>query len=320
MARTVTLVPGDGTGAQQADLVRQILTHAGIELDWDVHTPVDGKVTPQMLTSARDSGAVLVGYQHDKAGGERPVIVQLRKELGVWADLRPLKSQRGLQSRFDDVDLLVVRETSEDIYAAMEHESILGVYESFKVTTRAACERIARYAFDEARRRGRGKVTIVHKANIMKQSDGMFLRTAQRIAEDYSDIAVDDCIVDALTMKLVARPSQFDVLLCGNLFGDIIGDLGAGLVGGAINAPSIAKGAGTTVFSASSGARRVASDTNPLVLLHPALYLARHLGFKAEADRVGEAISDVLAAGFVPMSLGGSADGETVVRELCARL
>jgi isocitrate dehydrogenase (NAD+) len=217
----------------------------------------------------------------------------LRRDLGLFAQLRPAKPVAGLPCRFQETDLLVVREITEDVYAHLEHESIPGVFESLKVTTRAACERIARYAFELARLQGRKRVTIVHKANIMKLSDGLFLRTAREVSENYPDIETNDVIVDALCMKVVLDPSKFDVLLCGNLFGDIVGDLVAGLVGGRSNTPAITIGAdGTVMCTAGHGSRSGEADL--LTVLLPALHLLRHLDEPAAADRLHTAIETAL--------------------------
>jgi isocitrate dehydrogenase (NAD+) len=209
---------------------------------------------------------------------------------------------------FDDVDLLIVREVTEDVYAQLEHESLPGVFESLKVTTRTACERIARHAFELARAKRRKKVTTVHKSNIMKHSDGLFLRVSQEVAKEYPEIEHDEVIVDALCMKLVLTPQKFDVLLCGNLFGDIVGDLAAGLTGGAVNTPSINLGPNVAVFTV--GQRRAAHGrlrrpADPFPVLVPALALLEHVGQGAVAAKVRAKVEAALLGGLRPAGAGG---------------
>jgi isocitrate dehydrogenase (NAD+) len=252
-----------------------------------------------------------------------PPIVGLRKQLGLFANLRPIRTLKGVPHRHDDLDLVVIRESTEDIYAHLEHESIPGVFESLKVTTRAACERIIRYAFEYARRHGRKKVTIVHKANIMKRSDGLFLKVGREIAAEFPDIASEDVIVDALCMKLVISPGKFDVLVAGNLYGDIVADLAAGLAGGASNCPSINLGDDHHVFAAARGdlaAHRGTDQGNVLGLLVPALSLLKHLGEGAAAARILEATERALAGGTLPSAIGGSATTSGFTDAVCANL
>jgi len=306
MSIEVTAVPGDCPKTFRT--VQQLLAAAGAQLTWD--EPSAGATHLDMLRSARRTRRALVGHARAR-GDELPPAVVLRDELSIFAQHRPIQPVPGLPSRHDDADLLVVRETTEDVYAHLEHESIPGVFESLKITTRAACERIARHAMEVARSTGRDRVTIVHKANIMKLSDGMFLAVAREVAADYPDLQVDDCIVDALCMKLVLQPSQFGVLLCGNLFGDIVGDLCAGLVGGVSNAPSINHGTdGLVLFTAGQGDQPEVCGTeqaNPLPLLLPAVHLLRHAGQGDAADRLHHAVGATLQGGTRPLALGGDA-------------
>jgi isocitrate dehydrogenase (NAD+) len=307
MPHQVTLVPGDSDAITTG--VLSVLDTLGTSIVWDKPTP--GHSRNDLLTSATRTGCALMGWQRGKRDeGELPPSVVLRKELGVFAQLRPIRSLPGLNNRFEDLDLLIVREVTEDVYAHLEHESIPGVYESVKVTTRAACERIARYAFELALMHGRKKVTIVHKANIMKLSDGLFLQTARAVAADYPQIEAEDCIVDALCMKLVLNPKQFDVLLCGNLFGDIVGDLCCGLVGGASNAPSInISTKGTALFCPGHGdAPGTPEQANPLRLLLPTVHMLRHLDEGEAATKLYQSIEQTLRDGVRPYALGGDAD------------
>ncbi len=306
MRHEVTAVPGDCPTTFHR--VRQTVDAVGADIHWDL--PETGATHADMLTSARRTGLALVGHSAPQ-GGELPPAVVLRDQLGVFAQHRPIRPLPGLGARHEDADLLVVRETTEDVYAHLEHESIPGVFESLKVTTRGACERIARHAFEVARSTGRQRVTVVHKANIMKLSDGLFLSTAREVAKEFPDIEVDDCIVDALCMKVVIRPSQFDVLLCGNLFGDIVSDLAAGLVGGNSNSPSINFAEdGTILFTAGHGVATGDIGTeraNPLPVLLPAIHLLRHLHQDGEADRLLNATAATLEHGVKPIATGGSA-------------
>jgi len=315
VAHRVTLVPGDVPEVLEG--IKQVVAATGARIAWTEPS------ADEVVAAARDTGAALVGWQRGGPDGLPPA-VRLREQFGVFAQLRPIQDLPGLGGRFQDVDLLVVRETTEDVYAHLEHESIPGVFESLKVTTRAACERIARHAFELARAHGRRKVTIVHKANIMKLSDGMFLRTAQAVARDYPDIQHEDVIVDALCMRLVLDPSRFDVLLCGNLFGDIVADTCAGLVGGRSNAPSINVAIdGTRLFTAGHGDPPEIAGTgraNPLHLILPAIHLLRHLGEVDAAQRLRTALGRTLSDGVRPLALGGDATWERFCEALGQRL
>lgn len=307
MTHAVTLVRGDTTGPDIIAATQALIAAAGADIAWDEPGPYFSEQVP----SIRKTKVALMGYTRgDRSAGQLPPIVQFRQEFHCFANVRPLKDLPSLPGRFQGVDAVVVRETTEDVYAHMEHESLEGIYESFKVTTAGACERIARFAFDYARRYGRKKVTIVHKSNIMKLSDGMFLRIARKVAEEYPEIAHEDVIVDALCMKLVLTPERYDVIVCGNLFGDIVADLGCGLVGGPANCPSINVGPEAAIFTAGHGAPAAVigtDDENPLKIMLPAVHLLHHLGEVAPAQRLQGAIAQVLAAGTVPRRLGGKA-------------
>jgi len=303
MTLRVAVVPGEGRDTFRR--VQDLVERSGAAITW-IPAP-DPADRAGVVAAIRDARVGLVGAIRAASG--LPFAVRLRDELGVFAQHRPVRSFPGLPGRHDGVDLLVVRETSEDVYAHLEHRAIPGVFESLKVTTRAACERIARHAFEAARAAGRRRVTIVHKANILKRSDGLFLDVARGVGEAFSDLSTDDVIVDALCMKLVLDPTRFDVLLCGNLYGDILGDLGAGLVGGARNAPSANHATdGTTFFAAGHGDvpdRDGMDDADPFPVLLPALLLLRHTGRTEAATRLEEAISSALRAGDRPRALGG---------------
>lgn len=325
MAHTVTLIPGyesqDDTPLTTA--VIRMLEATGVAFDWK-RACLDGSACGDVLTSVKETGRALMPYiPVDRARGDVPPIVQLRRELGVFANLRPVQSMPGLAKRHPDVDVLVVRETTEDVYANLEHASIEGVYESIKVTTEAACERIARHAFELARRMKREKVTVVHKANIMKKSDGLFLRVGRRVAEDYPSVEMEDVIVDALCMKLVLRPSDFDVLVCANLFGDIVADLCAGLVGGGDNCPSVNIADDARIYTVGHGqsAEAAASaEASATSLLFAGILMLRDLGEPAAADRLMKAASDTLEAGVLPPSAGGTATAAVFADAVVSRL
>jgi isocitrate dehydrogenase (NAD+) len=288
MTQTIAYIPGLLAEHHGEETLPNLLKAAGAELNW-THVPWNPSDPP--ISALSGYNAILMAHQTPFEQGPPP-IVQLREHFQCFANLRPVVGFPGLNARFDDIDLLVVRESTEDIYAQLEHESIPGVFESLKVTTRSACERIAQFAFETAIQHGRKKVTIVHKANIMKKSDGMFLATARDIASKYPQIEVDDCIVDALCMKLILHPEWFDVLLCGNLFGDIVSDLGAGLVGGRANCPSANIGAETAIFT--TGHR--AQGPNDSSLLLSAVLMLRHLGQTTAAETLLSACAKALHA------------------------
>ena len=308
MSAQIGYIPGHFAQQFGVDTLHGLTTRAGSKAKW-THFSLD-QVEADLHAGGTSIGrcdAVVMGYQHVAQHG-LPYIVRLRKALDCFANLRPIQTVPGLPSRLLDVDILVVRESTEDIYAQLEHESIPGVFESLKVTTRAACERIARFAFETALAKNRKKVTIVHKANIMKKSDGMFLTVARTVAEDYPSIEVDDCIVDALCMKLVLHPEWFDVLLCGNLFGDIVSDLGAGLVGGRRNCPSVNIGPNTAVFTTG----QVSSDALDISLLRSTILMLAHIGEQNAASRLQQALQVALKEG-----LG---DAEQFIQRLNAAL
>ncbi len=237
---TITLIPGDGIGPEVSDATVRVLDAAGANLEWERH--IAGKeavekygnpLPPEVLESVKRNRVALKGPVTTQVGGGfKSINVQLRQELELYANLRPSRSLESIPSRFSGVDIIVVRENTEDLYSGLEHIVVPGVVESIKVITEKASLRIARFAYDYARRHGRKRVTAVHKANIMKLSDGLFLDCVRRVAHEYPEIQSDDKIVDNMCMQLVMRPEEWDVLLLENLYGDIVSDLCAGLVGG----------------------------------------------------------------------------------------
>jgi isocitrate dehydrogenase (NAD+) len=325
MAHHVTIIPGSSTeDTPLTTAMMRVLAATSVEIEWEHACLNEGQPDHVLVEAIKKTGRALMPYVPvNRARGDLPPIVQLRRALRVFGNVRPVETVPGLRTRHPNVDIIIVRETTEDIYANLEHESIRGVYESFKVTTEAACERIAREAFELAKRRNRKKVTIVHKANIMKKSDGLFLRTGQRVAQDYPDIETEDVIVDALCMKLVLHPERFDVLMCANLFGDIVADLCAGLVGGPPNCPSVNVGEDATIYTVGhgDGARTAATDAaNPTNLLFSSVLMLRDLGEDDAADRLMKAISDTLEADVTPIALGGTATTTDFANAIIERL
>jgi isocitrate dehydrogenase (NAD+) len=251
------------------------------------------------------------------------VNVRLRQALDLYANLRPVKNIPAIPARFEGVDLVVIRENTEDLYAGLEHTVVPGVVESLKIITEAASTRIARYAFDYARRHGRRRVTAVHKANIMKLSDGLFLDCFRRVAESYPDIAADDRIVDALCMRLVMNPERFDVLLLENLYGDIVSDLAAGLVGGLGLVPGANFGSRAAIFEAVHGtAPDIAGkdQANPMALLLSAILMLEHIELPEAAERVRRALDATLAAGIRTPDVGGTVGTRAFARAVAERL
>jgi len=317
--RIVTLLPGDGIGPEVTAATVRVLEAAGGRYEWDSHMAgaealaARGNPLPQdVLDSILATGVALKGPVTTPIGtGFQSVNVQLRRALDLYANLRPVRSLPGVESRYADVDLVVVRENTEDLYSGLEHEVVPGVVESLKIITERASTRIARFAFDYARRNGRTRVTAVHKANIMKLSDGLFLDCFRRVAREHPAVQADDRIIDNLCMQLVVRPEQFDVLLLENLYGDIVSDLCAGLVGGLGVVPGANLGEKGAVFEAVHGsAPDIAGRNlaNPMALLQSAVLMTRYLGEAEVGDRIDAALLHVLAVdGIRTRDLGGEA-------------
>jgi isocitrate dehydrogenase (NAD+) len=333
MTHTITLIPGDGIGPEVTRAVVQILEATGLSVKWETHSAGAGAVAqhgvtlpPSLLESIRNNKVALKGPLGTPIGeGFTSVNVGLRKALDLYANLRPVWNLPAVKSRFQDVDLVIVRENTEDLYAGLEHTVVPGVVESLKIITATASTRIAKFAFEHARRHGRKKVTAVHKANIMKLSDGLFIDCARKVAKDYSEIEYDERIVDAACMHLVMHPEKFDVLLLPNLYGDIVSDLAAGLVGGLGVVPSANLGAdGIGVFEAVHGtAPDLAGKdvANPTALLLSSVLMLRHLHEDARADRVMTALNTVLTAGTtLTGDLGGTATTSAFADAICAAL
>ena len=333
MPHRVTLIPGDGIGPELAEATRRVLDASGVAFDWEVQDAGEGVMaqygTPlpdHVLESIRRNKVALKGPITTPVGsGFRSVNVSLRKALDLYANLRPARSIKGLQTRYDDVDLVIVRENTEDLYAGIEHMVGKDAAESIKIITRAASERIARFAFDYAVANGRRKVTAVHKANIMKLSDGLFLESCRTVAADYAGkIEFEDRIVDNMCMQLVQKPELYDVMVLPNLYGDIVSDLCAGLVGGLGVAPGANIGTEASVFEPVHGsAPKYAglNKANPTALLLSGVLMLRHLGEQDAAVRVETALREVIAEGkATTYDLGGPAGTREFADAIIARL
>ena len=332
MLHRVTLIPGDGIGTEIMKAATSILEATGVVFDWVEHEAgirayeKTGNPLPEtLLDSIKENKVAFKGPLTTLVGEGFPSAnVALRKGLDLYANLRPVRTVVGVESRYQDINLVIVRENTEDLYSGIEHMIMPGVTQGMKVITAHASTRIARFAFDYAQRRGRKKVTAVHKANIMKLTDGLFLDSARAVAEEYPDIEFDDKIVDNLCMQLVLNPHQFDVLLLSNLYGDIVSDLCAGLVGGLGMVPAANIGLDAAVFEAVHGS---ASDiagkgvANPTALTFSGVLMLRHLGENEAADAILKAIFAVLEEGEVRTpDLGGQAStqdyAEAVIQKL----
>ena len=329
--RPVTLIRGDGIGPEVSDAVLAILEAANAPLAFEevvvgreAEKREGDPLPPSALAAIRRTRVALKGPVGTPIGkGFQSVNVRLRQAFTLYANLRPVKNVPGVESRFQGVDLVVVRENTESLYSGLEHVVVSGVVESLKIITEVASTRIARYAFDYARTHGRRRVTAVHKANIMKLSDGLFLDCFRRVAEEYTDIQADDRIVDAACMRLVMNPESFDVLLLENLYGDIVSDLAAGLVGGLGVVPGANLGTDAAIFEAVHGtAPDIAGQdkANPTALLMSAVLMLRHLDLSAEADRVSTALLATFRDEIKTPDLGGSAGTREFAKAVAERL
>src|SRR5688572_2434598 len=333
MAHRVTLIPGDGIGPELAEATCRVLDATGIGFEWESVVAGEaaiaehGTLLPEsVLESVKRNKVALKGpITTPVGGGFRSVNVALRQSLNLYANLRPARSMKGVDSRFRDVDLIIVRENTEDLYAGIEHMVGLDAAESIKIITRAASERIARFAFDYAVANGRSKVTAVHKANIMKLSDGLFLESCRAVAADYDGkVEFEDRIVDNMCMQLVQKPELYDVLVLPNLYGDIVSDLAAGLVGGLGVAPGANIGTEAAVFEPVHGSapKYAGQDVaNPTALILSAALMLRHLGETSAAQRVETAVSETIGEGrALPRDLGGRAGTKAFAAAVAERV
>lgn len=332
MRHKITLIPGDGIGPEVTGATISVLRATGFEAEWETFvvgaealSRFGDPLPENLIDSIKRNKIALKGPVATPIGtGFVSSNVRLRKALDLYANLRPIKSLKGVPSRYENIDLIVVRENTEDLYSGLEHEVVPGVVESLKIITDKASRRIAKFAFEYARREGRKKITAIHKANIMKLSDGLFLRCFREVAEDYPEITADDLIVDNTCMQLVINPTQFDMLLLENLYGDIVSDLCAGLIGGLGVAPGANIGEEIAVFEAVHGAApNIAGRgiANPTALLLSAVLMLKHLNERERALRIQAALEKVLAEGKVlTRDLGGQATTldftEAIIRSL----
>jgi isocitrate dehydrogenase (NAD+) len=346
VAHEVTLIPGDGTGPELTEATRRVLEATGVEFDWDVQQAgadvmdqFGGNPLPeQTLESIRRTGVAIKGpITTPVGGGFRSVNVGLRKALDLYAQVRPCKTYEGVRTRFEDVDLVIVRENTEDLYAGIEYEQgkpetveLIEWIEaqggtlrhgdagiSIKPLSVSGTRRVVQFAFDYARRNGRRKVTAVHKANIMKFTDGLYLRVAREVAEENTDIEFDDRIVDNMCMQLVQRPDEYDVLVLPNLYGDIVSDLAAGMIGGLGMAPGANFGENASIFEPTHGsAPKYAGQNkvNPIAMMLSGMLMLRHLDEAEAAERLESAIADVIREGAsVTYDMKPSRDDPTAV-------
>jgi isocitrate dehydrogenase (NAD+) len=363
VAHRVTLIPGDGTGPELTEATRRVLEATGVDFDWDIREAgadvmdqYGGNPLPdEVLDAIRETGVALKGpITTPIGGGFRSVNVALRKSLDLYAQVRPCKTYPGVRTRFEDVDLIIVRENTEDLYAGIEYEQ--GSEEaqelidwikskggklahddagiSIKPISISGTRRIVQFAFDHARRNGRRKVTAVHKANIMKFSDGLYLRVAREVAAENDDIEFDDRIVDNMCMQLVQRPEEYDVLVLPNLYGDVLSDLCAGMIGGLGLAPGANFGEGIAIFEPTHGsAPKYAGQNkvNPMAQLLSGMLMLRHLEENDAADNLEQAIAEVIREGRSvtydmkptrddPTSVGTSDVADAIIEQLGARV
>jgi isocitrate dehydrogenase (NAD+) len=363
VAHKVTLIPGDGTGPELTEATRRVLEATGVEFEWEVREAGadvmekhgGNPLPPDVLDAIRETGVALKGpITTPVGGGFRSVNVALRKELDLYAQVRPCKTYPGVRTRFDDVDLIVVRENTEDLYAGIEYEQgtpdaeeLIDWIEahggrlrnrdagiSIKPISITGTRRIVQFAFDYARRNGRRKVTAVHKANIMKFSDGLYLRVAREVAEENPDVDFDDRIVDNMCMQLVQRPEEYDVLVLPNLYGDVLSDLCAGMVGGLGVTPGANYGENVAVFEPTHGsAPKYAGQNkaNPMAELLSAVLMLRHLEEREAADSLEQAIAEVIREGRSvtydmkprrddPTAVGTSEVADALIEKLAVRV
>ena len=319
MPHRITLIPGDGIGPEVASNVVRIIEAAGVNVEWETHyagaqalEKFGETLPPDLLESIKRNKVALKGPVTTPIGkGFTSVNVGLRQTLDLYANLRPVRALPNVPCRYPELDLIVVRENTEDLYSGIEHVVVPGVVESIKIITEKASTRIARFAFEYSRREGRKKVTAIHKANIMKLSDGLFLDCFRNVARDYPEIEADDRIIDNACMQLVMRPEQFDVMLLENLYGDIVSDLCAGLVGGLGLVPGANIGELGATFEAVHGsAPDIAGQgiANPTALLQSGILMLRHIDERAAAEKIEKAMLAVFVEGKVrTRDIGGTA-------------
>lgn len=328
MAHTITLIPGDGIGPEVADATRRVLESTGVQIEWEVQeagaaiAEKRGTTLPdEVLESVRRNKVALKGPIGTPIGkGFRSVNVTLRQALDLYANVRPVRSLPGIEPRFEGTDIVIVRENTEDLYAGLELMIMPGVAQSIKLITEKACSRICEYAFDYAERLGRTRVTVVHKANIMKLSDGLLLESFRKVALRYPRIEPQEVIVDACAMQMVKNANKLDVIVTENLYGDILSDLGAGLVGGLGIVPGANIGKDAAVFEAVHGtAPDIAGKgiANPTALIQSAVMMLHHLRETEAATKIERGLLSTFERGVRTGDLGGTAGTEEFTRALC---
>jgi isocitrate dehydrogenase (NAD+) len=329
---SVTLLPGDGIGPEVVSAAVRVLEATGLSFEWetlDAGLAALGKegvpLPPKVLESVRRNGVALKGPTGTPVGGgHRSVNVELRKVLDLYANVRPVRTMPGVKTRYDDVDLVIIRENTEDLYSGLEHVVVPGVVESLKIITEKASTRIARYAFEYAQRHGRRRITAIHKANIMKLSDGLFLDCCRKVAAEYKDITYDELIVDNACMQLVLDPTRFDMMLLENLYGDIVSDLCAGLVGGLGLAAGANVGETQAIFEAVHGtAPDIAGKNaaNPIAMILSGAMMLDHLREHEAAKRVRAAVEKILGEGKkLTRDLKGSASTSEIAEAIAQSL
>lgn len=330
---TATLFPGDGIGPEIAESVKQVFRTAEVPVDWEEHyvgTEIDPRtqsfLTWESLESVRRNKVGLKGPMATPIGkGHRSLNLTLRKELNLYANVRPCYSLPGYKTRYDDVNLITIRENTEGEYSGLEHQVVRGVVESLKIITRQASLRVAEYAFHYAKTHGRERVSAIHKANIMQKTDGLFLKCCREVAEKYPEITYEEVVIDNCCMMLVKNPAAFDVLVMPNLYGDIISDLCAGLIGGLGLTPSCNIGEGGIALAEAvhGSAPDIAGKNlaNPTALLLSSVTMLRHLELHDKADRIQNAILSTIAEGkYRTADLGGSSTTSDFTKAICDHL
>lgn len=332
MAYNITLIPGDGIGPEVTYAAKKVLDALNIDINWDIKeagaSVIDEYNTPlpdQVLDSIKKNKVALKGPVTTPVGrGFRSVNVMLRKSLNLYANIRPIKTYKGVTSRYKDINLIIVRENTEDLYAGIEHMITDDIAESVKIISKKASDRIVEHAFNLARKDKRNKVTAVHKANIMKMSDGLFLRCAKQVASKYKGIEFEDVIVDAMAMKLVLNPEQYDILVMPNLYGDILSDMAAGLVGGLGLIPGANIGEKVAVFEAAHGAAPdIAGENkaNPTACILSAAMMLKYIGEDEKGIKIERAIEKVLEEGkCLTEDLAGNSSTEEFTEEVINKL
>lgn len=328
----IVMIPGDGIGPEVTDAVKKIVAASGVDIDWvigpaglDAAKQFGDPLPESTLELIRKHRVALKGPCTTPVGkGFRSINVKMRQSLDLYASVRPVNSLPGVKTPFENVDLIVVRENTEGLYAGLEHQVIPGVIESLRVITRPAAERIVRYAFELARNQGRHLVTFCHKADVMRMSDGLFLRCSREVADEFPFIKFQEMLIDNVCLEIVQDPTKFDVLVMENLFGDVISDLCAGLVGGLGVVPGANLGSRYAVFEAVHGsAPDIAGKglANPIACLRSAAMLLEHVGERAAAAKIEASVRTTLQKGIgLTRDLGGDGNTDSITRELINNL